>query len=134
MPLYSYKCQKCGDVFDSFSTIADRDTKTHCESPANRILAAPRVIPDYPGYSCPKTGKWIEGRIAHNENLKRLGCRVMESGDMESLARIRKEKQREFENSLDTSIEKTLRTLPSEKIQALGQELSSGIDATIQRT
>jgi len=39
------------------------------------------VASDYEGYQCPVTDKWIEGRYAHKENLKRTGCRLLEPGE-----------------------------------------------------
>lgn len=61
---------------------------------------APRVRsfeinPDYKGYTCPITGRWVEGRAAHRENLKRHGCRVMEKGEKEWAAKRREENYRE---------------------------------------
>lgn len=51
------------------------------------------VAKDYEGYSCPVTGKWVEGRTAHRENLKRHGCRLLERGERE---RAEKTREREF--------------------------------------
>lgn len=40
MPQYTYKCNECGKVFDSCSTISERDEPRPCEcgSPASRSL------------------------------------------------------------------------------------------------
>jgi hypothetical protein len=46
-------------------------------------LAAPMVVGDYAPYECPVTGKMIEGRYAHTENLKNTGCRILEKGERE---------------------------------------------------
>jgi hypothetical protein len=43
----------------------------------------PRVVGDYEPYECPVSGKIIEGRKAHEENLKRTGCRLLEPGEKE---------------------------------------------------
>lgn len=45
---------------------------------------APMSIKDYEAYECPVTGKMIEGRAAHRENLKRTGCRIFEPGEREA--------------------------------------------------
>lgn len=48
-------------------------------------LAPPKkstvLLRDIPAYDCPVTGKMIDGRAAHRENLKRQGCRVLEPGE-----------------------------------------------------
>lgn len=44
---------------------------------------APAVFADLPGYESPVTGKWVEGRRARREDLKRSGCRPYEGRDQE---------------------------------------------------
>lgn len=53
---------------------------------------------DYAGYSCPTTGKWIEGRKAHRENLKRQGCRLFEKGERQEYIR---NKEREIDRNAE---------------------------------
>lgn len=52
---------------------------------------APYVSSDYDAYDCPVTGKMVEGRAAHRENLKRTGCRILEKGEKEHAAKRREE-------------------------------------------
>tara|TARA_R110000772_G_scaffold194124_1_gene304915 strand:+ start:1129 stop:1476 length:348 start_codon:yes stop_codon:yes gene_type:complete len=47
----------------------------------------PRVVGDYEAYDCPVSGKIIEGRKAHEENLRATGCRLLEPGEKEDNAR-----------------------------------------------
>lgn len=58
----------------------------------NPIYPAPKAVEiktakslhissDIAGYTCPVTGKWVEGRRAHRDNLKRRGCRLLEPGE-----------------------------------------------------
>jgi len=47
------------------------------------------VVSDYAAYECPITGKPVEGRAAHRENLKQHGCRVLERGEREAFVRNR---------------------------------------------
>lgn len=45
MPLYSYKCEKCGEVFDQNRKIAERENATcKCGEIAVKCLSAPRGI------------------------------------------------------------------------------------------
>lgn len=41
----------------------------------------PQIAGDYEVYDCPITGKPIEGKAAHRENLKRNNCRLLEKGE-----------------------------------------------------
>jgi hypothetical protein len=45
------------------------------------VHAGPYLSSDYQAYDCPVTGRMIEGRSAHRENLKRQGCRLLEKGE-----------------------------------------------------
>ncbi len=54
---------------------------------ARSDMPMPRVIGDYAAYECPVTGKMIEGRRAHQENLNRHDCRILERGEKEDNVR-----------------------------------------------
>ena len=43
--------------------------------------SGPILLGDYSAYDCPVTGKIIDGRYQHSENLKRQGCRLLEKGE-----------------------------------------------------
>lgn len=59
--------------------------------------ARPHLVSDYEAYECPVTGKMIEGRAAHRENLKRTGCRLFEPGEREQY--IKNESRRREETA-----------------------------------
>lgn len=48
MPLYEYKCQKCGDVFEVIQKFSDEPLKTHskdaCGGAVERLWAAPALV------------------------------------------------------------------------------------------
>jgi putative FmdB family regulatory protein len=47
MPTYDFMCDVCEHQFDSFLSIADRDTPQscpECQQPASRLMTAPRVL------------------------------------------------------------------------------------------
>lgn len=47
MPLYSYKCEACGLLFDRFSTIASRNEQAcECGAPLDRTFTPTAVISD----------------------------------------------------------------------------------------
>lgn len=45
------------------------------------VSKGPIMLGDYSAYDCPVTGKIVEGRYQHSENLKRQGCRLLETGE-----------------------------------------------------
>lgn len=98
-----------------------------------RQLVAPMVRGDYQGYSCPITGKWIEGRKAHEENLRRHGCRVLESGEKEDVVRRRQAEEAAFDASIDSTVEEFIDKLPSAKKERLANEVAGGMDVTFER-
>ena len=45
MPIYEYKCEKCGDVFELRQKFADEPLTTHetCGGPVHRLISAPAL-------------------------------------------------------------------------------------------
>lgn len=65
----------------------------------------PRISGDYEAYECPVTGKMIEGRAAHGENLKQTGCRLLENGEFED---NKKNGHREYMEGIDAAVDKAV--------------------------
>lgn len=60
------------------------------------------VSSDIEGYTCPVTGKFVDGRRDHRENLKRTGCRVLEPGEKDQFIKERpREAERNAERAAD---------------------------------
>lgn len=137
MPTYAYKCPTCRSRRDVFKSIANLNREEPCETcqtPMERQLSAPRIVADYAGYNCPITGKWVEGRRAHEENLKRHGCRVLEAGETEQVSRNRKAEDEALDRAVEATAEQFVETLSSDKREALGVALESGLDVSIERS
>jgi hypothetical protein len=85
------------------------DKETGKPSPLPAVFNPPRIhlAPDYKPYRCPVTGKPVEGRRAHQENLKRTGCRILEKGEREQAERNRGEEDRKIERVVGEAVEKT---------------------------
>lgn len=136
MPLYTYKCT-CEERFTKFSTIANYQREMECPKCgqlAERFIdAAPMVKGDYPGYSCPITGDWIEGRRAHEENLKKHGCRVFEPGETEEFKRRRAAEDLAFEESVAATAEAEVAAMTSRQKEQLGAEMDAGLTAEVVR-
>lgn len=136
MPMYQYHCATCDVRRDVMKKLAEIDSVTSCTKcgfAMNRELCAPMVRPDIPGYTCPITDKWIEGRRAHAENLKRHGCRVLESGETEACKRNAAASEAAFDSAIEATVEEFVETLPTEKKEQLAVELQSGLDVNIVR-
>lgn len=134
MPLYDYICEK-GHKFELSHPIADCELPHNCAcgTLAIRQMSAPRVRGDYAGYTCPITEKWIEGRKAHEENLKLHGCRVLEPGEYAAAKGRRESMNSALEDKLvDTAI-LDLQTMPDQKFEILAGELTRGGDVDFAR-
>jgi putative FmdB family regulatory protein len=131
MPTYSAKCtnEACGHKFDIYRRIADRDLPANCEkcrAPAQRIIDKARVAVDYAPYTCPISGEIISGRRQHEENLKRHGCRVYESGELDEHKRYRQAEAEAAEDAIVESAVAAALALPQEKQEILTGELLAG--------
>jgi putative FmdB family regulatory protein len=107
MPVYEYRCNgKCGKKFDRFLKLADYlEPQSCCGLIAQKVVSKPAVFGDLPGYESPATGKWVEGRHARNEDLKRSGCVPFEAGMREDNRRKREADQQKDEQRLEAAIE-----------------------------
>ena len=138
MPLYEYKC-KCPECFKRFERVlplAEYDkiqSCPECGQPALKQLSASQISMDYQPYHCPITGKYIDGKRAHKENLAKHGMRVFEQGEQEDSARFRRDADRELDKNLEKTAEKLISKLPPEKFKQLEHEANSGLIPTIER-
>ncbi len=64
----------------------------------NRPRSGPILLRDYGAYDCPVTGRPVEGRAAHAENLRRHDCRLLEKGESREQA---KRVEESFQAGLD---------------------------------
>lgn len=137
MPTYTAQCPACSHRFAIFRKIEDRNRPANCEkcqTEAQRIVDAPRVVADYAPYKCPITGDEIRGRRAHEENLARHGCRVYEPGELEDHKKFRaKEEEAHLDKMAEAAADLAL-TLPQEKFEILAGELAAGAEAPLLRT
>ncbi len=136
MPLYDYKCATCGRGEERMLKLADLEQTQscrHCGFAMNRQLSAPMIVADYAGYESPVTGKWIEGRKAHQEELKRTGCRIFEPGEKEAFERSRKADDEKLDQAIEASADEFIAKLPTEKRDKLAAEMDNGLDVQITR-
>lgn len=136
MPLYSHRCINCYSKQAIFKKIEDRDAPRSCGIcgfSMERILDAPFVAPDFAPYDCPITGKIIEGRQAHIENLKRHGCRIREAGETESFRKETAAAETAAEEAVAETAAGIVANWDSRKQEQLATELSHGADINFDR-
>lgn len=136
MPLHDYYCRSCGNLEERFVPLKEL-YKTqfckHCLAALKRLMPAPRIQMDYPDYTCPVTGKLISGRRAHKENLKKTGCRILETGEHEANLRRREEQNKQLEEKIEDSVAREISSWSAEKQSKLCQEMESGLSITYER-
>lgn len=126
MPMYDFHCKACRKTVPLFRKIINRDQPAICGScggDLERRIAAPRIVADYAGYSCPITGAWVEGRKSHRENLAKHGCRVLEPGEREAAERYRAKRDADLERSIGDTVEAEIHNMTPAKRDALAADL-----------
>lgn len=135
MPLYTFECPLCGHREAHFRKVAERDLdKPLCPAMCDgdeqedrvtmhRIVEAPAVQADLPGYQSPIDGSWIEGRRARNEDLRRNNCRPWEGIATERAEATKRaaEADAQFEKAIEKGIAETYNGMSAESQRALQQ-------------
>lgn len=113
MPMYEYRCASGCGVFTSYKKLADykQAQQCACGAEAEKVISKPMIAVDYPAYQSPATGKWVEGKKAHLEDLKQSGCRIFEPGEREDAKRRSVEAEVKLDKFVDTSVEKSFAEL-----------------------
>lgn len=134
MPIYEYKCD-CGARFERVLPMALYQATQYCDCgrAAEKQLSAPAVRGDYEAYDCPITGKRIEGRRAHEENLRAHGCRVLEPGETREVDSRRKRQDEALDKAVERTAEEFVAKLSSPDKEALGTALDKGLDVGVVR-
>ena len=134
MPMYQFRCTE-GHVFDRLVPLAqfDEPQSCSCGAAASRQIVAPAIRTDYAGYTCPVSGKWIEGRAAHRENLARTGCRILEPGETSAAVSRASSSDAALEAAIDSTTDQLIANLSTRDKERLAAEMDSGLSAEIVR-
>lgn len=112
-----------------------RQTILHtCAGIGLKVILPPMVRGDLPGYESPIDGRWIEGRRARAEDLKRSGCRPYEEGEKEMNERNRVRENDALDQRIDESVEREVALMPARKKELLEQEVRAGATCVLERT
>lgn len=124
MPIYTTRCI-CGRSETIFRHVErrDEDLPVCCQGPMARIVEAPAVHADLPGYTSPIDGKWIEGRRARTEDLKRNNCRPWEGMDTERKEAVKRADaaDAEFGKKMEAGIAEVYNGMSAANQRALAQ-------------
>lgn len=139
MPTYDYECPECHSQATRFFPLKSFDAPVNCSTCGRAMtkvfLTAPAGIvqPTYAAYKCPITGDVIDGRKAHQRNLDKHNCRILETGEKEAADRRRKEADDALDRGVEETVEREIALMPSEKKERLGKELDAGAELVVER-
>lgn len=136
MPLYDFECRTCDIKVEVMQKLIDFDIPQLCGicgKAMERRISAVAIHGDLGGYACPITGKYIDGRKAHEENLKRHGCRVLETGESNAVKIASIKAEQELDKSIDRSVDEFITKLPVKKRESLLEGVASGLDVQVSR-
>lgn len=134
MPTYAYRCEN-GHAFDRYLKLADYAQPQTCEcgAAATKVICAPMIQPDIPGYTSPIDGRWIGSRTARRDDLRRHNCVEYEPSMKEESARRRAREDAALDAKIDEHVEREIYAMPAVKRDRLVAELEGGIDAVVTR-
>ena len=134
MPLYEYKCS-CGRWFDKYLKLADCGLPVLCEcgKQAEKQLSAPFVQTDIMPYQSPIDGRYVGGKRARREDLRRSGCVEWEPGVREEAAQRRARAEEALDRGLEQTLDAEISQMPARKRELLEQEVRAGADVIVTR-
>ncbi len=124
MPVYAYGCEVCDGQEDAFRLVDDRHNGPICCRRQMKLEIRPSYVQaDVPGYVSPATGKWIDGKKARRDDLKRSGSRPWEGKEAEKAEadRQRKYAEQRQDKKLDEAARRAYHQLPPSKRRILEQ-------------
>jgi putative FmdB family regulatory protein len=105
MPLYDYRCGKCGRKEERFARVEEREFTCECGGYLARQLSLPTVRGMMQPYTSPIDGRWIEGERMRRDDLARSGCIPYDPEMKKDSERFREERRTEFERSVDRAVD-----------------------------
>jgi hypothetical protein len=97
---------------------AEEAWRIKCEFTAKQ---APYIAPDLPGYESPIDGKWVEGRAARREDLKRNRCIPYDPEMKKDAARNLEEIEKKADAKLHDAVARTYYSMPESKRRVLAR-------------
>lgn len=133
IPIYEYVCE-VGHGFERYLPVAQYATAQRCECGAasQKVLSAPMVVTDLPGYSSPVDGRWVEGRKARREDLARNNCVPYEPSMKSEYMKKIDRNTAALDAKVDAHVESEIARMPARKREKLEAELRAN-DLSVER-
>lgn len=105
MPLYDFKCTKCGIKEERFAGVEEREQACSCGWKMERLISAPAFRAPMQPYQSPITGKWVDGEKMRREDLARSGSIPYDPGMKQDADRKAKEVEVQLDKAVDKAVE-----------------------------
>lgn len=118
MPLYTIQCLTCGREDNIFRKLSEYDNLPYCkcnDAVMVRKVTAPLVISEFQSYISPATGREITSRAAREDDLKRSGTFLHESGVEKDIARNKLAADEKAFAPVSSAIDNIVRNLVNER-------------------
>lgn len=129
MPIYSYKCQKCG-VFDRFLKLERHTNVVECPNCARLstqvITSAPAMfVQSDCNYESPIDGRPITSHKQRLDDMARHGCIEYDPEMRKDADRRLKESEAALEKNIDASVEREILGMSGAEVENLGKALET---------
>ena len=138
MPTYEYRCH-AGHVTQavtSYRCYQESVPCGTCTDMAQRVFTAPVMVKAAVDvqYTSPITGEPIQSHAARREDMARHGAVEYDPEMKRDYERRREDSMRQFEASIDRTVEEEIAKMPSAKRAALAREvIDGGVTAEVVR-
>lgn len=142
MPIYGYKCDDCGGVFDVVRRVSEHQRQEHCVCGAwaGQVITAPIVIIpahmrfDAPsGYESPATGQIITNNRQRINDLASSGCIEYEPGMRQDADRRVVDDDKALDKAVDDTVDREIAAMPVKNRERLDVEMALGMNAETVR-
>lgn len=117
-------CPLCGEVVTNSLSMARQPVQSHARSFQTAAVE----------YACPITGKYINSKHGHEDNLKQHDCRVLEAGEAQNTQSRREAEDAALDKKIEDTVEKTIESYSSAQKEQLHNELvNGGLDISVDR-
>ena len=134
MPLYEWRCPKCG-VFERYLPVEQYNIPQNCDCGeiSKRILSLPTVfVKQDCHYESPIDGRPITNYRERREDMKRSGCVEYDPGVKQDYHKRIVNEEKELDKRVDETVEREVSKMSPRKLEILESEMKSGL--TVETT
>jgi len=113
MPTYEFHCDQCDTHFTQIRKLADftKEQSHACGGIAHLVISMPMIHADYEPYISPASGKVIQGKHQHEEDLRQTGCRLLEPGERVDYEKTQQQREVAEANRIEYFVNQTYASL-----------------------